>query len=377
MPLNCIIAMQCLCNLSPACTSTMKGLRSLKDNAKVVGTEEQLTREIKIVGEGEEGTKVSGLDTIPARTPSLSSALRPTSIAPYPSTFTLDLQWRLTIPFQHSFAKQSIANIDKQLGTLFLDHPKSHINNSGEPAVLTDASLLHSPNSDDDRQPLLMRGQAEERDGYSYCRQSLSSESNRMSYYLHDLQTPRSLDFYSTHPPLDSILAWEPSNSDFSPLSGSALTLPISSACNSSSAQQFNIDLHDQSLVLPLHLQQPQFLPQTQQSPSPSGSLQHSPSLKTDLHNVLANQHPHLHSDANVTDQSDIEGLASSNLSPLAQSCNLHQYPGSLHLCPPTPFPKNFHGHGLEQLCIFNEACKQCWLLNLKGKVPRAVKRLQ
>jgi len=70
----------------------MKGLRSLKDNAKVVGTEEQLTREIKIVGEGEEGTKVSGLDTIPARTPSLSSALRPTSIAPYPSTFTLDLQ---------------------------------------------------------------------------------------------------------------------------------------------------------------------------------------------------------------------------------------------------------------------------------------------
>ena len=134
--------------------------------------------------------------------------------------------------------------------------------------------------------------------------------------------------------------------------------------------------------------------------------------------------------DASVTDQSDTEGLASLNLFPLslepldgldvlqvmgvgldrkcgeaeqvfqqelsecelelsgvqccvpsitppAQPCNPHQYPGSLHLCPPTPFPQNFCGHSLEQLRIFNEACKQHWLLNLETKVPRAVKKLQ
>jgi hypothetical protein len=147
-------------------------------------------------------------------------------------------------------------------------------------------------------------------------------------------------------PQPDTILAREPSDSDFSPLSGSALTLPLSSSYNSNSAQQSNIDLHDHYFVqtntpssssspfsragfrfhrssdasskvrTPSHLHQPQFPPQTE--PSPSGGLQHSPPLATDLHNVLANQRPRSRSDASVTDQSDMEGLASSNSSPLS-----------------------------------------------------------
>lgn len=149
-------------------------------------------------------------------------------------------------------------------------------------------------------------------------------------------------------PQPDTILAREPSDSDFSPLSGSALNLPLSSPYNSSSAQQSNIDFHDQSFVqtntpssssspfsragfrfhrssdasskvrTPSHLHQPQFPPQTQPSPSPSGGLQRSPPLATELHDVLANQRPRSRSDASVTDHSDIEGLASSNSSPLS-----------------------------------------------------------
>lgn len=131
--------------------------------------------------------------------------------------------------------RQSIANIDDQLRTLFLDHPKSHINDSGEPAIPADAlvdifrsfsdvsntpllseeeltllkSLLadnpglevtpqillqfiaektrasppRSPNSDDDVQLLPMRGRGEERDGYSHYPRSSSNESNGTSYY--------------------------------------------------------------------------------------------------------------------------------------------------------------------------------------------------
>lgn len=148
-------------------------------------------------------------------------------------------------------------------------------------------------------------------------------------------------------PQPDTILAREPSDSDFSPLSGSALTLPLSSSYNTSSAQQSNIDLHDQSFVqtntpsssspfsragfrfhrssdasskvrTPSHLHQPQFPPQIQPSPSPSGGLQSSPPLATDLHNVLANQRPRSRSDASVTDQSDMDGVVSSNSSPLS-----------------------------------------------------------
>lgn len=148
-------------------------------------------------------------------------------------------------------------------------------------------------------------------------------------------------------PQPDTILAREPSDPDFSPLSESVLNLPLSSSYNSSSAQQSNVDLHDQSFVqtntpsssspfsragfrfhrssdasskvrTPSHLHQPQFPPQTQPSPSPSGDLQRSPPLATDLHNSLANQRPRSRSNASVTDQSDIEGLASSNSSPLS-----------------------------------------------------------
>lgn len=149
-------------------------------------------------------------------------------------------------------------------------------------------------------------------------------------------------------PQPDSNLAREPSDSDLSPLSGSALTLPLSSSYNSSSAQQSNIDLHDQSFVqtntpssssspfsragfrfhrssdasskvrTPSHLHQPQFPPQTQPSPSPSAGLQRSPPLATEIHDVLVNQRPRSRSDASVTDQSDIEGLAGSNSSPLS-----------------------------------------------------------
>ncbi|KIJ94208.1 hypothetical protein K443DRAFT_365473 [Laccaria amethystina LaAM-08-1] len=131
--------------------------------------------------------------------------------------------------------RQSIANIDDQLRTIFLDHPKSHINEAGEPAIPADAlvdifrsfsdvsntpllsedeltllkSLLadnpglevtpqillqfiaektrasppRSPNTDDDMQLLPMRGRAEDRDGYSPYHRSSSNESNGASYY--------------------------------------------------------------------------------------------------------------------------------------------------------------------------------------------------
>ena len=52
--------------------------------------------------------------------------------------------------------RQSIANIDDQLRTLFLDHPKSHINDSGEPAIPADALVdIFRSFSDVSNTPLL------------------------------------------------------------------------------------------------------------------------------------------------------------------------------------------------------------------------------
>ena len=88
--LNCIIAAQCLCNSSPACTSATRGLGSFKDDAKVVGTEEQLTREIRVVGEGEEVTEVTASQPVsmtrePARSSPMSKVSRPTTIPRVPA----------------------------------------------------------------------------------------------------------------------------------------------------------------------------------------------------------------------------------------------------------------------------------------------------
>ena len=47
-----------------------------------------------------------------------------------------------------------------------------------------------------------------------------------------------------------------------------------------------------------------------------------------------------------------------------------------VHLHPPTLIPAN-SSLALEQLCIFNDACKQHWLLNVKTKVPRAVNEVR
>ncbi|EDR05936.1 uncharacterized protein LACBIDRAFT_329462 [Laccaria bicolor S238N-H82] len=149
-------------------------------------------------------------------------------------------------PHQATYGRnrQSIATIDDQLRTIFLDHPKSHINDSGEPAIPADAlvdifrsfsdvsnspllseeeltllkSLLadnpglevtpqillqfiaektrasppRSPNSDDDMQLLPTRGRGEERDDYSHYHRSSSNESNGTSYYRSSGSRPSS-----------------------------------------------------------------------------------------------------------------------------------------------------------------------------------------
>jgi len=47
-----------------------------------------------------------------------------------------------------------------------------------------------------------------------------------------------------------------------------------------------------------------------------------------------------------------------------------------IHLHPLTLIPAN-SSLALEQLHIFNDTCKQHWLLNLKTKVPRAVNEVR
>ena len=76
------------CSSTPAYANDARGLGDSKDNAKVVGTEGQLTKEIEMVMEGEEVTKDDATRervTMPARTSSASTASRPTSMTPHNS----------------------------------------------------------------------------------------------------------------------------------------------------------------------------------------------------------------------------------------------------------------------------------------------------
>ena len=164
--------------------------------------------------------------------PTLTPLLAFHSITPAVLKGPLKTNQALTSPY-----RQSIANVDNQLCTLFLDHPKSYINDSGEPAIPAEAlidifhsfaeslladnpglevtpqillqfiaekmrvSLPSSLNSDNDMQ-LPRRGQGEARDGYSHYHQSPSKESNGTSDYCSSgnrassrgLQTPSSFD---------------------------------------------------------------------------------------------------------------------------------------------------------------------------------------
>ena len=90
---------QCTCGLIPAHADDVRDSGDLKDNAKVMGMDEQVSRETEVAGEGEEVTGVpcaclppiqltssqgdatKGLVTRPTGTSSLSSTSQPTSSA--------------------------------------------------------------------------------------------------------------------------------------------------------------------------------------------------------------------------------------------------------------------------------------------------------
>ena len=159
------------CSLISNHTSEMRQPRNSEDDAKVRGTNEQPLGERDVAAEGDEvievpcthshpiqltstqGIFTGGLITVPARTLSSSAASQPTSTAPtstatYIPNSTPCLHRGASKPFPRSFT-----NIDDQLYTLFLNHPKSHVNDYGEPAIPTNAlvdifcSLSHVSNT--------------------------------------------------------------------------------------------------------------------------------------------------------------------------------------------------------------------------------------
>jgi len=103
-PPNRASVAQSLCGSNSACTGITKGLGSLEDNAKVVGSNEQVTKGKEAVAEGEEVTQVPstylppvqlttilgkpaiGLATVSTRIPSSLTASRPSSTSPWPLT---------------------------------------------------------------------------------------------------------------------------------------------------------------------------------------------------------------------------------------------------------------------------------------------------
>ena len=189
-PLTGNVAAQNLDSSTSTHISEARESGNFEDNVKDAGVNGQGSKEAEAAVEGDgvpvvpcvcpRPTRLTSVRTeaarepitVSARTSFLSTASRPTSTAPSVSNSAPNLHGGSMIPFTCSFAnarswppihlsqkrrrtrpsvlfmpyRQSITSIEDQLRTLFLDHPTSHIDDSGEPAIPTHAlvDISHS-----------------------------------------------------------------------------------------------------------------------------------------------------------------------------------------------------------------------------------------